>query len=147
VDAIQNLFGPVLWIVTGLSFVAAVIALASSGKQWEEFGRDRLVMDGDASGRARGGAMGSPASIRERDEEIREFLEARNERRRRRGEPPLDIEAELERLTVPQIDDGLRAEIRDLVIARNHRRVRAGKPELDVEAEIAREIEELGELV
>jgi hypothetical protein len=137
----------VLWIVTGLSFVAAVIALASSGKQWEEFGRDRLVMDRDAPGPTRAGAMVSPASIRERDDEIREFLEARNERRRRRGEPPLDVDAELDRLTAPQIDDGLRAEIRDLVIARNHRRVRAGKSELDVEAEIAREIQELGELV
>jgi hypothetical protein len=147
VDGLQNLFWPVLWIVTGLSFVAAVIALASSGKQWEEFGRDRLIMDRDGSVPTGIGATGSPVDLRERDEEIREFLEARNARRRRRGERELDVEAELERLTTPKIDDALRGEIRDLVIARNHRRARAGKPELDVEAEIAREIEELGELV
>jgi hypothetical protein len=144
--AIQDLFGPVLWIVTGLSAVAAVVALARSGKHWEDFGRDRLLMDRD---RARTGGQQAPASptdLRERDEEIREFLVARNERRRRRGEAPLDVEAELERLTAPEIDDDIRAEIRDLVIARNHRRARAGKPQLDVEAEIAREIRELSEL-
>ncbi len=68
------------------------------------------------------------------------MLEARNARRARRGEAPVDIEQELRRLTVPQIDSELRAEIRDLVLARNHRRARAGKPPLDVEAEIEREI-------
>jgi hypothetical protein len=141
-SGIQSLFGPVLWIVTGLSALAAVIALAKSGRQWEELGRDRLLMD-------RGGPSAGPelatsaASVRERDEEIREFLEARNERRRRRGEAPVDVEAELRRLTAPQIDDGIRAEIRELVIARNYRRARAGKPQLDVEAEIEREIAEL----
>jgi hypothetical protein len=146
VDAIQNLFGPVLWIVVGLSFVAAVIALLRSGKQWEDFGRDRLVMDRDVPAPGGVAAVTSAAAIRERDEEIRDFLEARNERRRRHGEVPVDVEAELARLTTPHIDDALRAEIRDLVIARNHRRARAGKPQLDVEAEISREIEGLSEL-
>jgi hypothetical protein len=146
VASIQDLFGPVLWIVTGLSFVAAVVALVSSGKQWEEYGRDRLVMDREASPGAGVATASSPAALRERDEEIREFLEARNERRRRRGEVPVDVEAELARLTAPQIDDDLRAEIRDLVLARNHRRARAGKPQLDVEAEISREIEGLSDL-
>ena len=62
--------------------------------------------------------------------EIRQLLEARNERRIRRGEPAIDIEQELARLTTiaPAIDPALREEIRQLVVARNHRRVRAGKP-------------------
>jgi hypothetical protein len=151
VSAIQDLFGPVLWIVVGLSAVAALVALVTSGKQWQDFGRDRLVMDRD-SGPAAGHQVAlSPAAVRERDEEIREFLAARNERRRRRGEALVDVEAELRRLTdppasTPAIDDGIRAEIRDLVIARNHRRARAGKPPLDVEAEIEREIEALSGL-
>jgi hypothetical protein len=68
------------------------------------------------------------------------MLEARNARRRRRGEPEVDIEQELARLTAPVIDAELRDEIRDPVIARNHRRARHGKPPLDVEAEIEREI-------
>jgi hypothetical protein len=141
VDGIQASFATVIWIVVALSAVIAVVALASSRKQWEEFGRDRLLMDREAPS----AHDGSAAGLRERDEEIREMLEARNERRLRRGEAPVDVEDELRRLTAPQIDDGIRAEIRDLVIARNHRRARAGKPLLDVEAEIEREIEELGQ--
>ncbi|MDQ6777217.1 MAG: hypothetical protein M3071_13595 [Actinomycetota bacterium] len=150
-SGIQDLFWPVLWIVTGLSAVVALIALVSSGKPWEEFGRGRLVMDRDSAQAAGPQLAASPAALRERDEEIREFLAARNERRRRRGEALMDVEAELRRLTAPQvrecaIDDGIRAEIRDLVIARNHRRARAGKPQLDVEAEIEREIAQLGQI-
>jgi hypothetical protein len=145
VDGIQELFGPVLWIVVGLSLVAALVALMTSRKQWEEFGRDRLVMDRDDPAVPLQPA-GSPAALRERDDEIREMLEARNDRRRRRGEDVVDVETELRRLTAPQIDEGIRAEIRDLVIARNYRRARAGKPPLDVEAEIEREIAELGQI-
>ncbi len=71
------------------------------------------------------------------------MLEARNARRRRRGEPR-STSSGMRRLTAPaRIDDELREEIRDLVIARNHRRVRRGEPALDVEAEIEREIAEL----
>lgn len=141
-DGIQASFGTVIVVVTGVSLVIAVIALASSRKQWEEYGRGRLVMDSDET-RVRGPREGSTAAIRERDDDIRALLEARNERRRRRGEPVVDVEAELRRLTAPRFDEGIREEIRDLVIARNHRRARAGKPPLDVEAEISREIEEL----
>lgn len=145
-SGVQSLFGPVLLIVTALSAVAAIITLIRSGKQWEELGRDRLVMDRESAQVSGHQLATSPAALRERDEEIRDLLEARNERRRRRGESPVDVEAELRRLTGPQIDEGIRAEIRDLVIARNHRRARAGKPALDVEAEIEREIAQLSEL-
>jgi hypothetical protein len=74
------------------------------------------------------------------------MLQARNARRIRRGEAPLDVESELARLTAPLVDPELRQEIRDLVIARNNRRVRAGKPALDVDAEIEREIARLSEM-
>jgi hypothetical protein len=137
-------FGPVLFIVCGVGIFAAFLALASSGAVWKEFGRNRLILDRDLPG---GPAPGSTAALLERDAEIRQLLEARNARRARRGEQPLDIEHELARLTAPQIDGALRAEIRDLVIARNHRRARAGKPPLDVEAEIEREIAGLSGLV
>src|SRR5207302_3184021 len=117
--------------------LAAFAALAFSGKTWEELGKDRLLMERDLPREQRGS---SAAAALERDTEIRQLLEARNARRLRRGESPIDVEQELRRLTAPQIDSELRAEIRDLVIARNHRRTRAGKPPLDVEAEIEREI-------
>jgi hypothetical protein len=137
-------FGPVLFSVCGLSILGAVVALISNRKTWEEYGKSsRLVMDKDLP---REPTLGSSATLLERDTEIRGMLEARNLRRERRGEPPIDIEEELARLTAPQIDEELRGEIRDLVIARNHRRVRAGKPRLDVEAEVEREIASVSRL-
>jgi hypothetical protein len=140
---VQSTFATVVWVVCGVGFVLGFVALVSSGKAWDDYGKNRLLLDSDLS---RVPSRGSAAALLERDTEIRELLEARNERRRRRGEPAIDVEDELKRLTAPQIDDELRAEIRDLVHARNARRARAGKPPLDVEAEIAREIASLSEL-
>jgi hypothetical protein len=117
----------------------AVVALLRSGKTWEDYGKNRLLSDSELGGRP---TPGSAAALSERDSEIRQMLEARNARRVRRGEAPVDIELELNRLTspAPAIDDELRGEIRDLVVARNHRRARAGKPPLDIDAEVEREI-------
>src|SRR5205807_3974534 len=140
----QHAFGTVLWIVCGVGIVVAVVLLILSGKVWEDFGKGGLLMDRDM---VRGPVPGTAAANVERDAEIRQLLEARNLRRARRGEDPIDVEQELARLTAPQIDPELRAEIRDLVIARNHRRERAGKPPLDVEAEIEREIAGLSGLI
>jgi hypothetical protein len=134
---VQQAFATVLWVVCGLGIVIAFVALAMTGKTWEEYGKNRLVMDRDSPSANK---PGSAAALVERDTEIRQLLEARNLRRQRRGEAPVDIELELRRLTAPAIDAELREEIRDLVIARNHRRARTGKPPLDVEAEIEREI-------
>ena len=138
----QNAFGTVLWIVCGIGMLLAVVALIRSGRTWEDYGKNRLLSDSDLGGQP---ATGSAASLKERDVEIRQMLEARNARRIRRGEAPVDVELELSRLTATAtaIDDELRGEIRDLVVARNHRRARAGKPPLDVETEIEREIEGL----
>ncbi len=133
---VQGAFATVVWVVAGVGVLVALIAALTSRKTWDEYGRHHLVLDTDTS-------RAKPSSASERDDEIRQMLEARNARRRRRGEPEVDIEQELARLTEPQIDAELRQEIRDLVIARNHRRARRGKPPLDVEAEIAREIESL----
>jgi hypothetical protein len=136
----QTAFGPVLFIVCGVSIVGAFLALASSGAVWKEFGTKRLLLDRDLPG---GPAPGSATALLERDTEIRQLLEARNARRQRRGQPPLDVEEELARLTAPRDDAGLRGEIRDLVIARNYRRARKGQPPLDVEAEVERQLASL----
>ena len=139
----QQAFGTVLWIVCILGILGAFAALVAGGKTWEEYGKNRLVMDRESG---QGPAAGSAAALLERDTEIRQLLEARNARRARRGEPPINIEQELARLTAPKIDPELREQIRGLIIARNHRRARTGKPPLDVEAEVEREIAELGNL-
>ncbi len=138
----QSAFGTVVLVVCGVGVAGAIVALLLGRRTWEDYGRNHLLMEQ----RPPGPAAGSAAALGERDEEIRQMLEARNARRRRRGEPELDVEQELGRLTAPLVDDELRAEIRDLVLARNHRRARQGKPLLDVEAEIEREIAALSGL-
>ena len=120
-----------------------MLGLFYSRQAWEDLGKDRLLMDSELP---RDSGSGSAASLLERDEEIRQMLNARNARRIRRGEEPLDVEHELSKLTSSTTDPALRAEIRDLVKARNYRRVRAGKPPLDIEAEIQREVEKLSKL-
>jgi hypothetical protein len=137
----QSAFGTVLWIVCGLGFVAAFFSLIGTGRTWDEYGKNRLLMDSDLPARAIAAAVSG--STAERDLEIRQMLEARNARRARRGEAPIDIDAELARLVTPGVDDALRAEIRELVIARNFRRARHGEPPLDVNAEVERQIAEL----
>jgi hypothetical protein len=141
-DGVQGAFGTVVLVVCGVGVAGAVVALLLGRSTWEDYSRNHLLMERGE----REPSAGSAAAMGERDEEIRQMLEARNARRRRRGEPELDVEAELNRLTAPAVDDELRGEIRDLVIARNHRRARQGKPPLDVEAEIKRQIAALSEL-
>jgi hypothetical protein len=133
-NGVQSAFATVVWVVAGVGIIGAVLGLALSRHTWEDYGRGHLVLDSERP------APSAGAATAERDTEIRQMLEARNARRRRRGEPEIDVEAELSRLTAPAIDPELRAEIRDLVIARNHRRARRGEAPLDVEAEVERQI-------
>lgn len=132
-------FGTVLWIVCAVAAVIAIVALVLSGRTWSELGRGGLVMDRDQTRGA--------TSTAERDDDIRDLLAARNARRVRRGEQPLDVEAELARLTrpAPKVDPALAEEVRQLVVARNARRTRAGKAPLDIEAEVARELRRVSE--
>ena len=86
------------------------------------------------------------ASAAEAQEEIRQMLQAKSDRRQARGQAPIDIDAEVASLTRgPGLGDpGLRDEVRQLVIARNERRLRRGKEPLDVEAEVDRQLRDLG---
>ena len=146
----QSAFLTVVIVVGAVGIAGAVVSLLLGRRAWDDYGRDGLVMESDA--RRASPARSTPAAHAERDAEVRQMLEARNARRRRRHEPEIDVEAELARLTAggrapaptPDLDDALRAEIRDLVVARNHRRARRGQPPLDVAAEVERQIAELG---
>jgi hypothetical protein len=99
-NSVHAAFGTVLWIVLGVAAVIAILALMMSGRTWSDFGKGGLVMDRDES-RPRAGAGVGAATVRERDDDIRSMLEARNARRIRRGEAPIDVEQELIRLTAP----------------------------------------------
>jgi hypothetical protein len=87
-----------------------------------------------------------------REDEIRQLLEAKAYRQRTRGEKPVDVNAELNRLLTEApaapagMDPQLAAEVRQLVVARNERRARQGKEPLDVEQEVERQLRELENL-
>ena len=140
-ELVQEAFGIVIFVVVGVAIVAAIYAAAGAGSLYQQIGRGGLSLNEDEDrGRPGGGAVSRAVA----DEEIRQMLGARNARREARGEPPLDIEAELARLTAPTVDPQLESEIRQLVIARNERRERQGKPPLEVEEEVRRQIADLG---
>ena len=132
----EDAFGTLVWVVAAVGAIVAVFTLVGTARSYEQIGSGGVHEDG-------GDAPRSAAT--ERDDEIRQLLEARNARRARRGEAAQDVEAELAALTRPRtvVDDELREEIRQHVLARNARRVRAGAEALDVDEEIERHIREL----
>jgi hypothetical protein len=139
----EDAFGTLVWVVAAVGAIVAAFTLVGTGRRYREIGGGGLVRDDDGVARDEGGPASAAA---ERDEEIRQMLEARNARRARRGEAPLDVAAELAALDAAQpaaIDDELREDIRQHVVARNARRVRAGEDPLDVEQEIERRIRDL----
>ena len=135
----QEAFGIVIFAVVIGGAIVAVITLFGRSKAYEQIGRGGLSLRDEEPRKEPTGAV----AIRERDDEIRQMLAARNARRAARGEAPLDVEAEFARLTKPAIDPGLEAEVRSLVIARNERRARKGQAPLDVEAEVQRQLRDL----
>ena len=134
----QDAFGTVVIVVAVVSAVIAIITLAGTGRSYREIGGGGLTHDRDGAP-----AGPQPGADAEREEEIRQMLGARNARRERRGEQPVDLDAELARLATPAADPGLRDEVRDLIVAANLRRVRAGKEPLDVETEVLRRLRDL----
>jgi hypothetical protein len=138
-------------VIIGVSIAAIVVAVivaVSSGGLYDRIGRGGTFgLDSDASISGRPGpAPGSAAARAEADAEIRQLVEAKSARREARGEPPLDVEAEIAALSQPAApaDAELREEVRQLVVARNDRRVARGQEPLDVEAEVDRQLRDLG---
>jgi hypothetical protein len=143
-SATQDAFWTVLLVVVIGGALVAIVTFIGTGKLYEQIGRGGLSIN-EEEGRGNPGAAVPVESAGVREAEIRQLLAARNERRARRGQAPLDVEEELRRLTAKsEIDPALRDEIRQLVVARNERRARAGKPPLDVEEEVERQVRELG---
>src|SRR5436309_541668 len=110
----QDAFWIVLLVVVIGGTLVAIGTFFTAPKLYDQIGRGGLSLD-DAVSEPMTGAVAD----RIRDEEIRQMLEARNARRRHRGEPELDVEAEMAALLRPVVDPGLEQEIRDLVEARN----------------------------
>ena len=131
-------FGTVVIVVAVIAVLVAAASYWGTGRIYSGLGREGgLDMTREPA---------APSSGPEVQEEIRQMLEAKSDRRVARGEPELDVDAELAALTRVSggADAGLREEVRQLVVARNERRLRQGKEPLDVDAEIDRQLRELG---
>jgi hypothetical protein len=142
--------GEVILLVVAVSIPVAAIAFAVGAREaLREIGKGPFSVEyeSDLPQRAAHDAEATPAV---REQELRQLLEGKAFRQARRGEDPLDVERELERLLSESVaagaDPGLRAEVRELVVARNERRARQGRAPLDVEAEVDRQLAELENL-
>jgi hypothetical protein len=138
----QEALGIVIFVVVGLGAVIAVISLFGRSRLYDEIGRGGLSIGEDRDTRA-----AAPVSAAEREDDIRQMLEARNARHAAQGRPTVDVEAELAELTRiesrPPRDPEIVEEVRTLVEARNARRIARGEEPLDVEAEVERQLRDL----
>jgi hypothetical protein len=144
---------PLTFVVFGAVIFSLIISLLmvvtrGTDNMYDHIGAGGFSREGDAPSGTLVAPTDSPAAQAEREEEIRQMLRARSERLLRRGEEPLDIEAELTRLLEPtgaagEHDPGLVEEVRQLVVARNERRVRQGLEPQDIEEQVAATLAEL----
>jgi hypothetical protein len=144
--AIQT--GYVLAAITLVALPIAAVAFASSGPAWRGLGKGRFAIEQELPP-TRMAQAEAPVDRDLQETEARQMLEAKSYRRSRRGEAPLDVEAEVARLLEapgsggPGVDEKLRQEVRQLVVARNERRMRRGEAPLDVEGEVERQLADL----
>jgi hypothetical protein len=136
--------GYVLAAITLLALPISASVFATSGPAWESVGKGRFGL-APAPPPSRLQAPATPIDRALQAAEARQMLEAKSYRRLRRGEAPLDVEAELASLLAaegpsPGLDEKLRDEIRALVVAHNERRMRGGREPLDIAAETERQL-------
>ncbi len=95
----QSAFGVVLFVVVVFGAVAAVISFFGSSKLYGQIGRGAMSLNENMEDPPKRSTDSRSAAVvsAERDDEVRQLLTARNERRSRRGETPLDVEAEVAR--------------------------------------------------
>jgi hypothetical protein len=143
-------FGTVLLLVVLVALPIAAVLFAGAFGLLEQLGRGGLAIDYVPAPPVP--PLPTVASKLEREEEIRQLVQARHDRQLARGEQPVDVESEVRRLLEIDVDAGpvearqdaaLRDEVRQLVIARNERRISRGEPPVDVEAEVERQLRDL----
>lgn len=143
--------GAALLVFTGVAAPLIGLLLKRVGGGWETMGGGPFAILNDAPRKRTAGGAAPKVDPAIQAAEVRQMLEAKSERRRQRGEAPLDVEAETARLLAAAeqprgeeaMDAELRAEVRQLVVARNERRMREGLEPLDVEAETERQLADL----
>jgi hypothetical protein len=144
-------FGTALLLIVLVVLPIAAVMFAGAFGLLDQLGRGGMSIDDVPAPPSP--PLQTPAGRIEREEEIRQLVQARHDRQLARGQQPVDVDTEVERLLAidPEGaagDEGdnsaLRDEVRQLVIARNDRRLRRGEPPLDVEAEIDRQLRSAG---
>jgi hypothetical protein len=143
--------GAVVLAFTGIAAPLIGLLLKRVGGGWETMGGGPFAILNESPRRR--GPLGAEQAVDPAIQaaEVRQMLEAKSERQRKRGEAPLDVDAETERLLAEgdrprgaaAMDAELRAEVRQLVVARNDRRLRQGLEPLDVEEETERQLADL----
>jgi len=141
---VEATFGTILIAIALVAIVVACVSYIGSGGIYQGLGRTGMTTLDEPDMRP-GPAPGSVAANAEAQEEIRQMLEAKSDRREARGETALDVDAEMAELqgASTPVDEALREEVRQLVVARNERRVRRGEEPLDVESEVQRQLQDL----
>jgi hypothetical protein len=140
--------GYALVAITLVALPIAAVAFARSGRAWRGIGKGPFAIEQELPP-TRMAQPQPPVDRALQEAEARQMIEAKSYRRRRRGEAPLDVEAEVRRMLDSPgtagvgVDEKLRAEVRQLVIAGNERRMRRGEEPLDVEAETERQLASL----
>jgi hypothetical protein len=133
--------------------IGLVAFVVGARKAYDEIGKGAFGLDREAPPSGITGGGSPPASREAQEAEVRQLLEAKAYRQSARGEAPLDVDAELDRLLSEPAPTGRLAhdrqlveEVRQLVEARNQRRIRQGKEPLEVEAEVQRQLRDLENL-
>jgi hypothetical protein len=153
----------VVFGTVAVGVVMSIVFLISGENVYDQIGQGGMTRDSEAPPESVGAsapALASPplssaAGLAEQEREVRQMLSARSARMVARGEPALDLDAEVAKLLAPAPAPGaeaaagghdaeLEAEVRELVAAKNERRVRRGLEPLDVVAEVERTLQELG---
>ncbi len=136
------------WVLAALTLLVlpiAATAFACSGPAWQNIGKGGRYGIVQAMPAPRLSQPAAPIDKAEQAAETRQMLEAKSYRRQRRGQAPLAVETEMQRLLTsraaaePSLDEKLRAEVRELVVTRNERRMSRGEAPLDIEAETERQ--------
>jgi hypothetical protein len=138
----------VVFGTVAVGVVMSIVFLISGENAYDQIGQGGMTRDSEAPPESVDAPPPSSAAGRaEQEREVRQMLGARSARMVARGEPALDIDAEVAKLLAPAATDGhdaeLEAEVRELVAAKNERRVRRGLEPLDVAAEVQRTLAEL----
>jgi hypothetical protein len=139
----------VVLLFTGVAAPVAGLLLRRIAGGWDSVGRGPFAIEQQLPPSRLPSRPAAPIDPAIQAAEVRQMLEAKANRLERRGEAPLDVEAETTRLLAPageelgagaRQDAELRAEVRQLVVTRNERRMRRGLEPLDVEAETNRQL-------